>query len=61
LTIECGAVHLAESVGLNAIDVGNDSGHILIERGGHLTAEVAGGFCLAGSGRTSLRFTSRWD
>jgi hypothetical protein len=31
LAIEGGAVHLAESVGLNPIDVGNDSGHILIE------------------------------
>jgi hypothetical protein len=61
LAIEGGAVHLGESVGLNPIDVGNDSGHILIERGGHLTAEVAGGFCLAGSGCTSLRFTGRWD
>jgi len=41
LAIETSAVHLAESVGLNPIDVGNDPGHILIERGRHLTAEVA--------------------
>jgi hypothetical protein len=61
LAIERGAVHLAESVGLNAIEVGNDFGHVLIEGGGHLTGEVAGGFCLAGSGCTSLRFTDRWD
>jgi hypothetical protein len=42
LAIQTGAVHLAESVGLNPIDFGNDPRHILIERGGHLTAEVAG-------------------
>jgi len=41
LAIETSAVHLAESVGLNPIDVGNDPCHILIERGRHLTAEVA--------------------
>jgi hypothetical protein len=61
LAIECGACHLAESVGLNPINVGNHSGHILIERGGHLTDEVAGGIYLAGDGCTSLRFTGRWD
>jgi hypothetical protein len=52
-------VHLAESVGLNPIDVGNDSRHILIERGRHLTAEVPGGLCFAGNGCTSLRFAGR--
>ncbi len=59
LAIECGAVELAESNGLNPVDVGDDSGHILIERGRHLTAEVAGRFCLAGNGRTCLRFGRR--
>jgi hypothetical protein len=40
LAIKCGAVHLAESVGLNPIHVGNDSRHIVIERSRHLTAKV---------------------
>jgi hypothetical protein len=42
LAIETSAVHLAESVGFNSIDVSNDPGHILIERGRHLAAEIAG-------------------
>jgi hypothetical protein len=41
LAIETGAVHLAESVYFNPIDVGDDPRHILIERGRHLTADVA--------------------
>jgi hypothetical protein len=42
LAMEAGAFHLAESVSLNPIDGSNDPRHILIERGRHLTAEVAG-------------------
>jgi len=40
LTIKRGLVHLAERVGLNAIDLSHDPGNILVEPCGHLTAKV---------------------
>jgi hypothetical protein len=40
LTIKSGLVHLAERVGLNAIDVSHHLGNILVETWGHLTAKV---------------------
>jgi len=40
LTIKSGVVHLAERVGLDAIDVSDDPGYVLVETWGHLTAKV---------------------
>jgi hypothetical protein len=40
LTIKSGLVHLAERVVLNAVDVGDDPGNVLVETWGHLTAKV---------------------
>jgi len=40
LTIKSGLVHLAECVGLDAIDLSHDPGNILVEPRGHLTAKV---------------------
>jgi hypothetical protein len=42
LAVEAGAVHLAESVGFNPIDVSNDLGYILIEGVRHPAGETAG-------------------
>jgi len=41
LTIERGLVHLEECVGLNAVDVSDDLGNLLLETCGHATAKVA--------------------
>jgi hypothetical protein len=44
LTVKSGLVHLAECVGLNAVDLGHDLGNVLIETRGHLTGKsVSGG------------------
>jgi hypothetical protein len=40
LTIKRGLVHLAERVGLNAIEVSHDLGNVIVETRGHLTAKV---------------------
>jgi len=40
LTIKSGLVHLAERAGLNAVDVSDDPGDVLVETWGHLTAKV---------------------
>jgi hypothetical protein len=40
LTIKSGVVHLAERAGLNAVDVGDDPGYVLVERRGHLPPKV---------------------
>jgi hypothetical protein len=40
LTIKSGLVHLAERVGLNAIDLSDHSGNVLVETRRHLTAKV---------------------
>src|SRR6266851_8345247 len=50
LAIERGAVHLAESVGLNPIDVGNDPRHIPIEGGRHPATKIVLWICCAWSG-----------
>jgi hypothetical protein len=55
LAVERGMFDLAESIGLNSIDVGNDPRHILVEGRRHLTAEIARSLCLAGNGCTNLR------
>jgi hypothetical protein len=39
-TIESGLVHLAECVGLDAIDLSDHPGNVLVERRGHLTPKV---------------------
>jgi hypothetical protein len=40
LTIKSGLAHLAECLGLDAIDVSHDLGNILVETSGHPTAKV---------------------
>jgi hypothetical protein len=40
LTIKSGLVHLAQCVGLNAIDLSDDPGNVLVETRRHLTAKV---------------------
>jgi hypothetical protein len=40
LTIKGGLVHLAERIGLNAIDLSLDLGNILVKTWGHLTAKA---------------------
>ena len=40
LTVKSGLVDLVESVGLNAVDLGDDPGYVLVETRGHLTPKV---------------------
>jgi hypothetical protein len=47
LAIERGVFHLAESVGLNPINVGNNPRHILIERGRHAANKIVLWICRA--------------
>jgi hypothetical protein len=43
LRIKSGLVHLAERVGLDAIDVSYDLGNVVVETQGHLTMKVCDG------------------
>src|ERR1700674_637538 len=43
LTIKSGLVHLAQCVGLNAVDLGHDPGNVIVETRGHLTGKSVSG------------------
>src|SRR4029077_11323472 len=47
LTIKGGLVHLAERVGLDAIDVSYDLGNVVVETERHLTTKVCDGCTIA--------------